>query len=355
MKQVSACMTRPGFSHALRLCGTVGLSLLVAAGMGGCGKPEAQTKPPAARAKASVTAQAKQEVAPAREAPAAVPPEPYAPRKVGPAAGTLVFESYRPRGISICVMEIGGKEVRQLRMGGTPVCSPDGSAIAVVLFHNDTGRFEICVVTFDGGDVKRLTQSADRDSRAPAWSPDGKLIAFEGAAGNDGDIYVMKADGSGARVLAAHAAHDGTPTWSPDGKQIAFASQRHGDSAIFVMTADGTDVKQITERDVMASDPAWSPDGTYIAWVARHRPDRKWVCDLRVVKPDGTGKRTLLAQKETIASPTWSPGSDWLAFSCKDATSDIHIIDINGDGHTVLLNDKEQDGHPSWRPAAVTR
>ena len=313
--------------------------VLVCVGVTGCGKSEPD--PPKFSSR---------RVSRAKKTPKP-PPEPYTKRPVGPATGTLVFESYRPRGCWSCLMEIGSTDVKRLNLAGGPVWSPDGTKIAVGVFYDDTGRFEICVMDPDGGGRTRITRSAERDSRDPAWSPDGKLIAFSGAAMNDGDIHVMNADGTGVRVLAPHKDHDGSPTWSPDGKRIAFESNREGHSAVFIMNADGTDVRRLTGKDARGGDPAWSPDGTYIAWVATHRPGGTWTRDLRVIKPDGKGERTLVAGKEMILGPSWSPGSDWIAFGCHhEGKSDIHIVDINGEGHKNLLNDKEQDNAPSWRP-----
>ena len=97
----------------------------------------------------------------------------------------------------------------------------------------------------------------------PAWSPDGKKIAFvswrESNHDMNDDIYVMNADGTNAVNLTNHEAQDFDPAWSPDGTKIAFVSDRGGNYDIYVMNADGTGEVKITDNPGRDSDPTWSP------------------------------------------------------------------------------------------------
>src|SRR5919197_1732873 len=105
-----------------------------------------------------------------------------------------------------------------------PSYSPDGTKIA--FRHGDdliepSGDEEVYVMDADGTHVQRLTNNGDFDS-APAWSPDGRLIAFENAPGptlqpgvepQEKDIYVMNADGTDVRRLTDYPARDESPDW----------------------------------------------------------------------------------------------------------------------------------------------
>ena len=132
------------------------------------------------------------------------------------------------------------------------------------------GQEDIYLMNADGS-VQLLTASLGQDDW-PAWSPDGRKIAFESAHGSSPDsinfdVFVMNVDGTGVTPLTADTAFDGQPAWSPDGTKIAFVSTRDGGYAhIFTMNATGDGVQQLTTGQWFDAQPAWSPDGTKIAF-----------------------------------------------------------------------------------------
>jgi Tol biopolymer transport system component len=99
----------------------------------------------------------------------------------------------------------------------------------------------------------------------PAWSPDGKQLAFAREADGHMHVFVAKPDGSGASQITDGSEDDREPAWSPDGRQIAFCSMRRGDAGweanLFVVHADGSDRIQLTEGDALACRPDWASDG----------------------------------------------------------------------------------------------
>ena len=112
---------------------------------------------------------------------------------------------------------------------------------------------------------------APPDVQTPAWSPDGRKLAFVSRRDGNSEIYVINADGSGQENLTQHPARDSHPSWSRDGRKLAFVSRRDGNSEIYVMNADGSGLRNVTRTPSNDLDPAWSPDGRAIAFVKRSR------------------------------------------------------------------------------------
>ena len=168
----------------------------------------------------------------------------------------------------------------------------------------------------DGSDVRALTDSVGI-SGDPAWSPDGKLIAFEADRGSQADqgIYVANAsDGSGLRritTLPTGFGIDKAPRFSPDGKQILFNRWKNDtEGALYVVNLDQWRTRLIYLGDVSTGDATWSPDGSEIAVegdMTFERYTGPWV-----VGSDGQDARSLTDKQPTtgtweLADPVWSP------------------------------------------------
>lgn len=147
----------------------------------------------------------------------------------------------------------------------------------------------------------------------PDPSPDGVHVVFYSQIAPEGDLYVGRADGSGAlRQLTDDAPIDRVPRWSPDGEWIAMFSDRTNELQVWMIRPDGSDLRQIT-RD-MSSVVAWSPDGRRMA-VTRQRSGAASIIDPRAplgaeAAPD-TGPIATAGERFTPNS--WSPDGHWLA------------------------------------------
>jgi len=140
----------------------------------------------------------------------------------------------------------------------TAAWSPDGARIAYATFDlGATRNLQIGIMNADGSEAKLVTQLPTSEGRSmrPAWSPDGTRIAFQ-VSKVDVDpsihishIYVLDVTTGALMKLAAHESTylDEAPAWFPDGKHIVFQSDRSGTMQLWVMNADGTGARQLTK------------------------------------------------------------------------------------------------------------
>jgi TolB protein len=122
------------------------------------------------------------------------------------------------------------------------------------------GTPQIYLMGADGSGLKRLTWDPEAYEGSPAWSPDGRRIAFVGRGVEGFDVYVMELDGGTPFRLTSGGSNE-NPVWSPDGLQIAFSSDRSGEHDIYVMNRDGSNLRRLT-TDGGNVLPSWSPAPT---------------------------------------------------------------------------------------------
>jgi len=227
--------------------------------------------------------------------------------------------------------------------------SPDGSSVA---FVRPFGVSEQIFVTTGGGDAVRLTGPGKGGcgcgSSEPAWSPDGRRIAFAGmnAAGIQNIYVVNVATGRLDRVTRSDA-YEAAPSWSPDGRMIAFTSGGHNTQFLWVVNvATGTESRIARMR---AAIPAWSPDGRTIAF--SHPGERGADGSIWLIGPDGSGLRRLAsATAESDGNLSWSPDGTQLAFAAIRTTGkppfvDVDVADVATGEVRVLATGVD---YPSW-------
>ena len=225
----------------------------------------------------------------------------------------------------------------------SPAWSPDGRRLAFV--SDRDGNDEIYVMDANGDNLTRLTNNDSPDWR-PVWSPYGRLAFSSDRDGND-EIYVMDANGDNLTRLTNNDSTDWRPVWSPDGRRLAFTSWRDGDNEIYVIDADGDNLTRLTFQGDDES-PAWSPDGRRLAFHSW----RGWLMGgyWRIYVMDADGGNIARLSGGGVF-PVWSPDGRRLAFdSARDGDNEIYVIDTDGDNLTRLTDNDSDDWSPVWSP-----
>jgi len=154
---------------------------------------------------------------------------------------------------AIYLIATTGKRLRKLATGSDPSWSPGGGKLVY------SAQSRLFVIAANGRGKHALTSGSDPDVM-PAWSPDGKRIAFVRKHEGNYDIWLVSADGKHERRLTTATGQDLNPSWSPDGRKLLFASQQSGSQFdIYVMIPDGSGQRRLTKAAGDEFDPAWQP------------------------------------------------------------------------------------------------
>jgi TolB protein len=170
--------------------------------------------------------------------------------------------------------------------------------------------------------------------------PAGKIAFVSGrfAFTTQQKIWIISADGSNLRRLTKDGGEPGEdhPAWSPDGRQIAFSAVRKGKRLIYIRDSDGKNERPLIPEAALAEDsrePAWSPDGKTIVFCA-FRADQK-SAQISVISADGTNLRQLTSGESYNSSPCFSPYGEHIVFdSTRDGNRQIYAM--NADGSNLL-------------------
>jgi Tol biopolymer transport system component/DNA-binding winged helix-turn-helix (wHTH) protein len=190
----------------------------------------------------------------------------------------------------------------------------------------------------------------------PAYSPDGKLIAFnnEGAALDNHDIYVKLSSEGDALRITSHLDDELKPTWSPDSRELAFlrkSKDPDSKSQVIIIPALGGSERFVTEaRDGLD----WSPISQQLAIADQERPGAPMAIFL--VDTDGANRRQATNPDASLRyednHPKFSPDGSRIAFIRKSgsSSSDLYIVDLESGRETALTKDQAQLTSFDWSP-----
>lgn len=173
------------------------------------------------------------------------------------------------------IYRVAGPDVRETTLSAEPAperivdssrtdTAPRLSAAAdkVVFVSGRSGHSEVWTVDADGSNPLQITRSGRSEVGSPSWSPDGRLIAFNGMPENNIDVYVVEAGGGVPRRLTIAPSNEGGAAWSRDGSWIYFMSDQTGRPEIWKMPPEGGQALQVTRNG--GHQAVESPDGKWL-------------------------------------------------------------------------------------------
>lgn len=251
----------------------------------------------------------------------------------------------------ICVAYPDGTHaIRVLSQGWyrEPAWSPGGRYLAYSRQTTDRERkrlrngpvYEVFLATARGRIIRNLSKGTSVFNMQPAWSPDGRRLAFTSAY-HGSIISVVSRRGGSPYTVAVRAS---APTWTPEGTRIVFA----GDDGIASVRPDGPPDRKLIVPG--ATVPALSPDGTKLAYIRRTLEDS----DVYVANADGTGERRLTKTPEIEWGPKWSPDGSRIAFTRWkfdpfDDRQWISVVRSDSGQEEAVIRGPHSAFDPSWR------
>lgn len=210
------------------------------------------------------------------------------------------------------------------------------------------GVKEIYVMDWDGANSKKITKHSGI-ATSPAWSPDGKKVAYTAYAYHpksktrNADLFIYDLETGNRWLVSYRKGINSGANYLPSGKEILLTLSQKGSPDIFRMSVDGRTIRRLTRgpNRAMNVEPAISPDGNTIAF-SSDRSGRPMVYTMSI---GGTGVKRLTHAGRYNSTPSWSPDGKKIAFaSFANGHFDLFIIGRNGQGLKRLTKSFKKNG-----------
>ena len=275
-----------------------------------------------------------------------------------------------------------------LKRAGSPVISPDAKWVAYTIretnWDDNVYETEIWLADVQTGATRQLTNSR-KSSNAPAWSPDGRKLAFGSDREDKRQIFLIDLGGGEAMKLSSAEESVGAFAWSPDGRSLAFTSsdprsealkerekkytefdvvdQDHRMSHLYIVDLETKKIRRLTSGAFTVGRFDWSPDSRQIAFDHRINgdPANSGSADISVVAVSDGAVRKLVTGEGPDSNPQWSPDGSRIAFETSMASpkfffTNRRIATIAAAGGAIVNLSAAFDEDPSivrWAPSGI--
>ncbi|RUR27259.1 Tol-Pal system protein TolB [Vreelandella andesensis] len=225
----------------------------------------------------------------------------------------------------------------------SPAWSPDGRKLAYVSF--ETERPAIYIQDVSTGQRIQAT-SFEGINGAPTWSPDGRRIAMSLSKDGQPEIYILDINNRSVERITQNSSIDTEPAWAPDGRTLLFTSDRSGGPQIYEYSLGGGEAKRVTFTGNYNARARYSPDGEQIFLI--HRSSRGY----QVARQDRDGGRLVVISETTRdESPSVAPNGTMVIFATQQGSNGV-LSAVSADGRSSFRLPAAQGDvrDPAWSP-----
>ncbi|MEC5384784.1 Tol-Pal system beta propeller repeat protein TolB [Uliginosibacterium sp. H3] len=216
-----------------------------------------------------------------------------------------------------------------------------------IAYVEKSGRnYMLQIAEYDGANpVSAFTD--DEPIISPAWSPDGKRLAYVSFALKKPVIYVQTVATGRRQVVANFKGSNSAPAWAPDGNRLAIVLTKDGLSQLYIINVDGSGARRLTKSSAIDTEPCFSPDGRTIYFTS----DRSGGPQTYRIPVDGSGEpQRVTFEGSYNVSPRVSPDGKTLAYVSRiDGRFQLMVQDL-ATQQTLALTDTTRDESPSFAP-----
>ena len=212
------------------------------------------------------------------------------------------------------------------------------------------GRFTLRVADADG-EGGQVALTSPEPIISPAWSPDGKQLAYVSFEKQKAIVYTHDTASGARRAIADFRGSNSAPAWSPDGQQLALTLSREGGSQIYLIGRNGDNPRRVTTSTAIDTEPVFTRDGRSLYFVS----DRGGGPQIYRTALNGSGGGSS-AERVTFSgayniSPALSPDGRTLAYISRQGSAyRVVTLDLAGGAQPAVLTDTTDDERPSFAP-----
>ena len=233
----------------------------------------------------------------------------------------------------------------------SPAWSPDGKRIAYVSFERGNSTIYIQEI---GTGAREAVASFRGINGAPAFSPDGRRLALTLSKGGNPDIYVMDLASKSLRQVTTHYGIDTEAVWTPDGNSLVFTSDRAGKPQVYMVSANGGEPQRISFQGESNARATVSFDGKKIAMAQGNGN----VYRIAVLDKSfgGSGRWQTLSPGNLDESPSFAPNASMLLYAAKEGgRSVLYTVSADGRARQRLPVGGANVQEPAWGPYRQAR